>query len=59
MNLYEAYLIMKELLLSVLTVKTEAYFFFFCFFWGCFFLFGSFMCTFVNVIYTEFCISQN
>lgn len=25
MNLYEAYLIMKELLLSVLTVKTEAY----------------------------------
>lgn len=40
MNLYEAYLIMKELLLSVLTVKTEAYFFFFVFFGGVFFCLG-------------------
>lgn len=43
MSLYEAYLIMKELLLSALTVKTEAY----CFM-GWFFLFGWFMYTFGN-----------
>lgn len=45
MNLYEAYLIMKELLLSVLTVKTEAYFFFL--FFGVFF--------FVWVVYVYVC----